>query len=78
MTSTVRRRFWWETGLALAAAILAVVTLINAEWIELLFGVDPDNGSGALEWALVVVLAVASVAVGSVARREWQRSPARS
>lgn len=76
MTTTVRQRFWWEAGLALAAAILAVVTMINAEWIEFLFGVDPDNGSGALEWALVIVLAVAAVAVGTVARHEWQRSPA--
>jgi Mg2+/Co2+ transporter CorB len=76
MTTTVRRRFWWEAGLAAATAILTIVTLINTEWIELVFGVDPDNGSGALEWGIVGALAVASVIAGLVARYEWQRGRA--
>ena len=38
---------WVKSALAVATAVLAVVTAINAEWIEWLFGIDPDGGSGA-------------------------------
>lgn len=66
-----RIRYWIEVALAVIAAGLAVLTLISRDWIELLFGIDPDQGSGALEWALVAALFVASVALALVAR--WDR-----
>ncbi len=66
-----RIRFWIESALAAIAAGLAILTLITREWIELLFGVDPDQGSGALEWALVIALFVASIALALIAR--WDR-----
>ena len=66
-----RIRFWIEVALAVIAAALAVLTLITREWIELLFGVDPDQGSGALEWAIVIALFVAAVVLALVAR--WDR-----
>lgn len=69
---SVRIRFWIEVALAVMAAGLAVLTLITREWIELLFGIDPDQGSGALEWALVAALFVASVALALIAR--WDRN----
>src|SRR5438094_9632 len=43
----LRQRFWIELALALASAALLVVTLLWNEWIELVFHVDPDAGSGA-------------------------------
>lgn len=68
---TARIRFWIELALATLAAALAVLTLITREWIELLFGIDPDKGSGALEWAIVIALFAASGALALIAR--WDR-----
>jgi len=67
------RRIFVESTLAVVAAIMAVVTAINAEWIEWLTGLDPDGGSGALEWTLVVALAVVAVVAGVLARRDLHR-----
>ena len=69
---TVRFRFWVEAALALLTAGLFMLTLISREWIELLFGVDPDGGDGSLEWAIVAVSAVATVVLAWLARVEWR------
>jgi hypothetical protein len=68
-----RIRFWIEVALAVIAAGLAILTLITREWIELFFGVDPDAGSGALEWAIVAGLAVGALALASIARWDSKR-----
>lgn len=71
MRSPARIRFCCEVVLAVVTAGLAVLTLITREWIEAIFGVDPDGGSGALEWAIVAALFVASLALAFIAR--WER-----
>jgi hypothetical protein len=67
------RRIVAESALAFMAAVLAIVTAINAEWIEWLTGMDPDGGSGALEWGVVVILALGAVISGVLARRDLLR-----
>ena len=61
-----------EAGLGAALGVLAVVTLVWHDWLEA-FGWDPDHGDGSAEWVAVAVLAVAAVAAGLAARRQWHR-----
>jgi hypothetical protein len=70
---TIRRRYWFELGLAVLAGALAVLTLVNREWIEVVFGVDPDEGSGALEWGIVFALAGVALISAVAARAERRR-----
>jgi hypothetical protein len=65
-----RTRFWVETVLALACAVLFVVTLFVPDWIEAVFHVDPDQHSGTLEWSIDAALFAAAVVAGALARRE--------
>jgi H+/Cl- antiporter ClcA len=60
-----------ETALAVVAGVLAVATLVWPTWLETLFGVEPDGGSGATEWWLVVALAVVALVAGLLARRDF-------
>jgi hypothetical protein len=70
----LRRRFWLEVGTAAVSALALLATLLRREWIELVFHVDPDRGSGALEWLIVAVSAVAAVGCASLAPFEWRRA----
>jgi hypothetical protein len=69
-------QFWWESGGALASAVLAIITLIDAEWIELVFGVDPDHGSGLLEWGIVIAAITTTALLSWLARRDWRAGAA--
>ncbi len=74
MRKTLRRRFWLETGMAIVTCVLFVVTLLYRDWIEVVFGVDPDNRSGVLEWLIVGALFVVTIALFTLARYEWRRA----
>jgi hypothetical protein len=69
-----RARFWVEAGMASLTGSLAVLTLVWRDWIEGVFGFDPDHHNGSFEWGLVAVCLVATVALASLARREWQQT----
>ena len=74
----VRRRLWLEMGAAAMGLMLLALTLMTREWIELFFGVDPDQGSGAVEWAIVFGLLATSAGLLALARSEWHvRRPQR-
>jgi hypothetical protein len=74
MQHRLRQRFWIELALALANAALLVATLLWNEWIELVFHVDPDAGSGALEWAIVAATLALTAVFFGLARSEWRRA----
>lgn len=68
-----RRRYWIELACSAVAGLLAVVTAIVPDWIEEVFHVDPDAGSGTLEWGLVLAFLAVAVLLGVGARREHGR-----
>lgn len=72
--NSLRRRYWIELGAVSAMALVFAITITHSAWIELVFGVDPDMGSGAFEWALAAGLTLAAVAVILSMRYEWLRA----
>lgn len=66
-------RFVIQACLSIGCAVLAALTFFIPDWIERLLGMNPDGGSGELEWAIVVALAIGSATFGLRARREWRR-----
>ena len=76
MRNALRRRFWLETAMAIVTSILFVITLVQRDWIEIVFGVDPDNRNGTLEWLIVGVLLVVTITLFTLASFEWRRARA--
>lgn len=73
----VRRRFWVEAFCAVVGAALFVLTLVTREWIEIAFGVDPDGGSGALEYGIAIAFLAGAALSAALARQEWRLAEAR-
>lgn len=76
MRKALRWHFWLETAMAIATSIVFVITLVQRDWIEIVFGVDPDQGNGSLEWLIVGALLVASITLFTLASHEWGRARA--
>lgn len=74
--STLRNRFWVESVAAGLCTFLFVVTFVWHDWLELVFGIDPDGGSGAVEWLIVRVTAALALTCSLLARVEWRRAHA--
>jgi hypothetical protein len=62
-----------ERALACGSGVLFALTLLWKDWIEVVFRVDPDRGSGALEWAISLSFLALTIAFGVLARRERAR-----
>jgi hypothetical protein len=73
VTHRRRSRFWVECALAGVSGSLLVLTLLTREWIEVILRVDPDRGSGSLEWAISAALLGTTLAFALVARLEHDR-----
>ena len=73
-TNGLRRRFWVEAAGGGLTGFLFLLTLLWRDWIEAVFGVDPDHGNGSAEWIAVVVLGVLTIALSILARLEWRSS----
>jgi hypothetical protein len=69
----VRRRLWIEASLGTASFALLVLTLVWHDWIEIVFGTDPDQGSGLVEWLIVAALALVTVTLAVLARIDFRR-----
>ena len=76
MRNALRRRFWIEAGTATVTSVLFLITLVQGDWIEIVFGVDPDNRNGTLEWLIVGVLLVVTITLFTLASYEWRRARA--
>jgi hypothetical protein len=76
MRTVLRRRFWLETSMAIVTSVLFVITLLQRDWIEAVFGVDPDSRSGALEWLIVGALLVVTITLFILVSYEWRRARA--
>ena len=74
MRKALRWRFWFETGLAVVTGILFIITLVWHDWIEIVFNIDPDQGSGLLEWSIVGALLIVTIALFLLARYEWRKA----
>jgi hypothetical protein len=78
LVKSLSRAFWVEFVAAAASGLLAALTAVWPDWIEGVFGVDPDHHNGSVEWAVVVVCAAVAIVFASLARREWRRLQAAS
>jgi hypothetical protein len=58
MTRNVRRRFWPEVLFTITGFGALTLALGSRNWIEQLVGIDPDRGSGTLEWAIAFCFAL--------------------
>lgn len=68
-----RARFWAELTLAATSALASALTIAIPDWIERIFGIDPDHHGGLLEAAIVAGLLAATLLFGLLARSEWHQ-----
>ena len=65
--------FWVELALSLTSAFLSVLTIAWPDWIEGVFEVDPDAGSGSSEWGITFAFIVVTLMLAALTGRTWRR-----
>jgi DNA-binding CsgD family transcriptional regulator len=73
ITRNVSRPFWVTAGSAFVSGVFSVITPMRPDWIEWVFGFDPDDGNGFVEWAIVFCLVATTTVLSFVAGHEWRR-----
>ena len=73
MKRRLQARITIEALLAITCLVLAIVTIVDPEWIEELTGADPDAGSGTIEWLVVIGFGLASIILSRLAWRTARR-----
>jgi hypothetical protein len=72
----VRKNLHWiEAIMGLITGVLFLLTLVEADWLEAI-GINPDGGNGSVERLIVGALAVATVALFSLASYQWGKASA--
>ncbi|MHB8660236.1 MAG: ABC transporter permease [Solirubrobacteraceae bacterium] len=74
MRRDLSRLLWFETCAAILSGSLMILTVLWRDWVEVLFGVDPDHHSGSLEWFLLVGSISATALLAVAARHEWNQA----
>lgn len=74
MTLDRRTAYRIEIAVAIASALLAVLTFVEPQWIERLFEASPDAGDGSVErWIVGGGFLVAALIAAALARRDRRR-----
>jgi len=65
--------FWVELSLSVISAALTVLTFAWPDWIEGIFDVDPDAGTGSSEWGITLAFVAVTLALTALTGRTWRR-----
>lgn len=62
-----------EFSLGLIGAALLVLTLLLPHWMELLFGLSPDAGTGSAEYGVALLWSGTSAVMFALAGHTWRK-----
>lgn len=62
-------RYRVECLLTVVSGVALLLAVVAPQWLEAVSGLEPDGGSGAVEWGLASVLAVSTTLWFLLARR---------
>jgi len=62
-----------EALLGVITLVLAILTAVVPDWFERIFDAAPDNGDGGFEAWTVVLFALVTVVLWTLAFRGWRR-----
>lgn len=66
MATGIKRSLAKAAGLvALLAFGAALLTILRPDWLEVLFGLDPDEGNGSVELAVTIGLFLVAAILGT-------------